>query len=478
MFIFYVSFILVTVFFIVFGYYNQLDLQKERQYDKLRGIVSSTAISIDGDEHQKMMKENITKDAITSNEQHPTYQKIHNQLVEVAASNGIKTDVYTMVYNNDEDQFEFGVVSGVNPYFRHPYKDYPRVLIDSLDKGSIIPQYEDEHGVWLSAFHPITNSNGETVGVFQADIEFSVFIEMVQKEYLKESAIALAIILGLAFILILYARKVLKEEEKQQRKMREQSEIIAEKNRDITDSINYAQKIQNSILPALTDFAQVFTDFGILYKPKDIVAGDFYFMEREGDYVYIAAADCTGHGVPGAMVSVICSNALSFAINEKGLKSTREILDVVREIVVDKFQGSPDGIKDGMDVSLCRINVITNELEYSGANNPIYILKDGELNVLKPDKQPIGQFEKAKPFESHKRALDKGDLIYMFSDGYADQFGGARGKKLKYKPFKELILSLKDMSLDQQMLTLDQKFENWKGDFEQVDDVCVIGVRI
>src|SRR5690606_36472994 len=146
-----------------------------------------------------------------------------------------------------------------------------------------------------------------------------------------------------------------------------------------------AQKIQSSILPALNDFAKIVGDFGVLFKPKDIVAGDFYFMERDGDNVYIAAADCTGHGVPGAMVSVICSNALSFAINDKGLKSTREILDVVREIVVDKFQGSPDGIKDGMDVSLVKFNIRTNELEYSGANNSIYILRGDELEELKPD---------------------------------------------------------------------------------------------
>ena len=472
------SIILITAFFIIFGYYTQLDLQEKRQYDKLKGIVSATANSIDGDDHAMMMADHKTKDAITTNEQSMTYLKIHKVLKAVVEENELNSPMYTLVYNKEENVFEFGVTSDENPYFRHQYTDFPQMLVDSMEVGGTIPSYEDENGTWLSAFHPIYDQNGEFVGVLEADVEFSEFINMVRSRYSRESLIALGAIILLAVVLIPYTRRILKEEEKQKRMLEEQAHIIAEKNRDITDSINYAQKIQNSILPALNDFAKVFSDFGILYKPKDIVAGDFYFMEREGDNVYIAAADCTGHGVPGAMVSVICSNALSFAINDKGMNSTREILDVVREIVVDKFQGSPDGIKDGMDVSLCRFNIATNELEYSGANNSIYILRGSELEELKPDKQPVGQFEHAKPFESQTRKLDKGDLVYMFSDGYADQFGGNKGKKLKYKPFREMLIDISEKTLDKQMIELDNKFEEWRRDFEQVDDVCVIGVRV
>ena len=473
------SIILITAFFIVFGYYTQLDLHEKRQYDKLKAIVSATANSIDGTDHNMMMSDHKEMDAIKTTSENITYHKIHKVMRAVVEENELNSAMYTMVYNKEKNVFEFGVTSDENPYFRHQYKDFPEVLLDSLEVGGTIPSYEDENGTWLSAFHPIKDEHGNVVGVLEADIEFSEFINMVRAKYTRESLIAFGAIVLLALVLLPYTRRILKQEEKQKRMLEEQAHIIAEKNRDITDSINYAQKIQNSILPALNDFAKAFNDFGILYKPKDIVAGDFYFMEREGDFVYIAAADCTGHGVPGAMVSVICSNALSFAINEKSLLNTDEILNVVREIVVDKFQGSPDGIKDGMDVSLCRFNVKTNELEYSGANNAIYILNEaGDLEELKPDKQPIGQFDHAKPFASHTRQLNKGDLIYMFSDGYADQFGGEKGKKMKYKPFKEFLLSIRDKSLDKQMIELDNKFEEWRQDFEQVDDVCVIGVRV
>jgi serine phosphatase RsbU (regulator of sigma subunit) len=472
------SIILITAFFIIFGYYNQLNLQEKRQYDKLSAIVTSTSIAINGDEHQSLMEDHTQKDDIGSNEENLTYNDIHLVLKKVVEQNELNTTLYTLVYNEAAKVFEFGVNSDENPFFRHVYAEFPQILLDSMDVGGTIPQYQDEHGTWLSAFYPIKNAEGNTVAILQADVDFTEFIQMVRAKYARESLIALGVIVLMAFLLIPYTRRILRQEEEQKRILKEQSEIIEEKNRDITDSINYAQKIQNSILPALSDFSKVFADFGILYKPKDIVAGDFYFMERDSNYVYIAAADCTGHGVPGAMVSVICSNALSFAINEKGLNSTKEILDVVRDIVVDKFVGSPDGIKDGMDVSLCRFDIQTNELEYTGANNPVYVVSGDNLEVLKPDKQPVGHFDYAKPFESQILQLQKNDLVYMFSDGFADQFGGEKGKKLKYKPFKEMLIAIKDQPIDSQMRVLDNKFEEWKGDFEQVDDVCVIGVKI
>ncbi|MBD3638559.1 MAG: SpoIIE family protein phosphatase [Crocinitomicaceae bacterium] len=478
MFIFYLSIILITVFFIVFGYYTQLDLQKEKQYDKLEGIVSSTSFAIDGDDHALMMRDHVTKDAIKSTQENITYHKIHHTLRKVTEANGLESAMYTMVYNKTDGVFEFGVTSDENPYFRHQYKDYPAILLDSMNVGGTIPMYKDEHGTWLSAFHPIIDSKGDVVGVLQADVDFTEFINMVRAKYLRESLIALGVIIVLSLILIPYTRRILRQEEAQQQKLFEQSEIIKEKNRDITDSINYAQKIQNSILPSLDEFISAFDDLAVLYKPKDIVAGDFYYMSKQGDNIFIAAADCTGHGVPGAMVSVICSNALSHAINDRKLTNTGEILNDVREVVVQKFQGSPDGIKDGMDVSLCRFDLKNNELEYSGANNSIYIISGGELEEMKPDKQPVGHFDHAKPFTSKIKMLNKGDLIIMFSDGFADQFGGEKGKKLKYKPFKEILLNNHSTSLAQQMKMLNTKFENWMGDFEQVDDVCVIGVRI
>ncbi|MEX1003678.1 MAG: SpoIIE family protein phosphatase [Crocinitomicaceae bacterium] len=478
MFIFYLSLILVTVFFLIFGYYNQLSLQEEKQHEKLKGIVSSLAITIDADDHEKMMKDHFEKDAISDNESNLTYHNINEILVKAVAANELESPIYTLIYEKEEDVFKFGVTSDPTPYFRHNYTNYPEDLILKMDEGGVIPLYESENGMWLSAFHPIKNSEGKTVALIEADVEFSSFISMVRKQYLKQSAIALGVILLLAFILIPYTAKVLRTEERQKQQLKIQSEIIQEKNQDITDSINYALKIQNTILPSISDFTETFKDCFVLYKPKDIVAGDFYFMEKKGEDVFIACADCTGHGVPGALVSVICSNALSFAIGVKGLSNTGEILDAVRDLVVEKFKSSPDGIKDGMDVSLCKINLRKRELQFSGANNSLYFIRNKELEIYKADKQPVGQFDHSKPFTSYDIPFQENDIFYLHTDGFADQFGGAKGKKFKYKQFKDILLGLTSEPMEKQLSILDQSFEEWKGEFEQVDDVCVIGVRM
>jgi serine phosphatase RsbU (regulator of sigma subunit) len=470
--------ILVTAFFLTFGYYTQLDLQEKHQYDQLTAIVSTLATSVDGDAHQEMMLSNKKKDIISTTEENDTYASIHAKLRSAVKENKLETAIYTMVFNEKTQHFEFGVTSDPNPYFRHEYKDYPDILAKKMKVGGTIPAYKDEHGYWLSAFHPIKNSKGEVVGVVQADKDFSAFIEAVRSKFFKESIIAFAVIVLLALIVLPFARKILREEDEQKRLLHEQANAISKKNQEITASINYAQKIQNTILPELDNLPSAFSEFAMIYKPKDIVAGDFYFIEQRGNHIYVAAADCTGHGVPGAMVSVICSNALFSAINDQQLCETNKILDATRDIVTQKFEFSRDDIKDGMDISLCRFDITTNELEYSGANSPIYIVRNNSLQELKPCKQPIGKFFSPRPFASKKVQLEKGDSVYMFSDGYADQFGGERGKKLKYKTFRERLLETSKLTLAEQMNHLDQFFNDWKGNQEQVDDVCLLGIRI
>lgn len=250
------------------------------------------------------------------------------------------------------------------------------------------------------------------------------------------------------------------------------------KNRDITDSIQYAKRIQGAILPSEKLIKKYLKDSFILYLPKDIVAGDFYWIDTKGDNVLFAAADCTGHGVPGAMVSVVCHNALNRAVNEFNLAEPAKILDKVTELVIETFEQSDANITDGMDIALCSLNLITNDLQYSGANNSLYIVRDKELIETKSNKQPIGKYTNIKPFTNHQQTVAKADKIYLFTDGYADQFGGEKGKKYKYKQFKELLVQNRNASMSEQLNFLFDSFNNWKGDLEQIDDVCVIGVKI
>ena len=253
---------------------------------------------------------------------------------------------------------------------------------------------------------------------------------------------------------------------------------LEEKNKEITDSITYAKRIQNAILPSDKTVKEYLPNNFVLYIPKDIIAGDFYWMEHKDDNILFAAADCTGHGVPGAMVSVVCNNALNRSVREYGLTNPAEILNKTREIVVQEFEKSDDDVKDGMDISLCSLDFNNQTLKWCGANNPLWIVRKGKLIETKPDKQPIGKVDNPQSFTTHTIELQKGDTIYIFTDGFADQFGGEKGKKFMYKPFKELLLSIQEKTMDEQKIVLEQHFESWRRSLEQVDDVCVIGIRV
>ncbi|HZH87236.1 MAG TPA: tetratricopeptide repeat protein [Brumimicrobium sp.] len=268
--------------------------------------------------------------------------------------------------------------------------------------------------------------------------------------------------------------------------------IIEQKSKEITDSISYAKRIQNAIMPTADKFSKALPNSFVLYMPKDIISGDFYWLVEKTDSVLFAAADCTGHGVPGAMVSVVCNNGLNRSVQEKGMTNPGRILDKTRELVVEQFQKSTEDVKDGMDIAICELNfkkenfTIDNQsavLNYAGANNPVFIVRRQDhdepiLMEIKATKQPIGKVDKPKSFMTHEVALLKGDTVYIFTDGYVDQFGGSKGKKLMYKPFRELLLSINNESMQSQKNLLTKYFNNWKGNLEQVDDVCVIGVRV
>ncbi len=291
------------------------------------------------------------------------------------------------------------------------------------------------------------------------------------------------LLIVLVFSVFLYNRfRVTKKQktiiEAQKHLVEEQKEIVDEKNKEITDSINYAKRIQQAILPPERIFQNTLTNSFVLFKPKDIVAGDFYWMEIVSDLIIFSAADCTGHGVPGAMVSVVCNNALNRSVREFGLTDPGKILDKTRELVIETFEKSDHEVRDGMDISLCAYHKKTKMMHWAGANNPLWVARKKEWMEMKPDKQPIGKYETLKPFTTNKIQLEEGDVFYIFTDGYADQFGGPKGKKFKYKPFQELLIENVSLSMPEQKQKLDKAFEDWKGNLEQVDDVCVIGVGV
>lgn len=288
----------------------------------------------------------------------------------------------------------------------------------------------------------------------------------------------LVFVVLLSMVIIVFIIIILFRVKKLSNRIQAQKQMLEQKNTEITDSITYAKRIQSAILPSLIDFKKKLPNSFILYKPKDIVAGDFYWMNVVGNDILYATADCTGHGVPGAMVSVVCSNSLNQSVKELKTSQPSKILEMTRKLVKESFSSDIDNVNDGMDISLCTVNLEEKNILFSGANNPIYIIRKNKLIELKGDKQPVGKHYKEQPFSEQKFKLEENDTIYTFTDGYADQFGGPKGKKFMYKQFKELLISIANQPLEKQKEKLAQVFGDWKGDLEQIDDVCVIGVRI
>jgi len=252
------------------------------------------------------------------------------------------------------------------------------------------------------------------------------------------------------------------------------------KNKEITDNINYAQRIQSAILPDIKLIYKTLGQSFILYLSKDIVSGDFYGFAERDNKVIIIAADCTGHGVSGAFMSMIGSSLLNQVINEKGITEPAGILNHLNAAVIEALNQSNNESNDGMDVSICAFDLEHLKIEYAGANRPLWIARNGEMLTFSPDKYPIGglQIARDRTFTNHIIDLEKGDTIYIFSDGYADQFGGEKGKKLMTSKFKEKLLSIQNEPMREQERILQEYFLEWKGSNEQVDDVLVIGVRV
>jgi len=276
-----------------------------------------------------------------------------------------------------------------------------------------------------------------------------------------------------------------KEEiEAQSEELEIQRDVALKSKEEIIDSINYAKRIQKAIFPAKEYVNEVLQEYFVLLKPRDIVSGDFYWIKKIKNFTIIAVADCTGHGVPGAFMSMLGISFLNDIVSPRSLDSASEILNRMRNKVKKSLgqKGKESEAKDGMDLALYIINDETLELQYSGAYNPLYIIRDkpeAELEIIKADRQPIGVHPVEKDFTNHKIQLQKGNCLYTFSDGYNDQFGGKNGQKFKSKNFKELLLANYKKPMSEQKKVLNDKLKDWMGkDYSQIDDIVVLGLRV
>lgn len=331
---------------------------------------------------------------------------------------------------------------------------------------------------------------------FLANIIFFVFNSKLTGNEILLNGGLLVITVALFMIFLIYLRTNLTKKEiiarlalaESNYQLEISKNTIEEKNKDINDSINYALRIQQAIFPPVEKIKANLNDYFILFQPKDIVSGDFYWFNKvqtthqdglpNHEVVVVAAVDCTGHGVPGALMSIIGNTILNQSLKELNVNSPADALQYLDRQLANNIHS----INDGMDIALCSINQSTMELEYAGANNSLYIVRNKELIEIKADKKAIGGIDTSpnstKTFTNHAIKLEKEDCIYLFTDGFADQFGGTKGKKLKYKNFQELLLKLNELKMDNQKEELLNYFNDWKGNLDQIDDVLVIGIRV
>lgn len=305
-----------------------------------------------------------------------------------------------------------------------------------------------------------------------------------EERFQQQTIILTIAVIGLVLlgILVFFIFRGLRQKQKANEIISEQKKLVEEKNQEITDSIYYAKNIQEAMLPTPEIIGEMFKEHFVFFRPRDIVSGDFYWVGQRNGRKYFAVADCTGHGVPGGFMSMLGITLLNEILDEKNITSPELMLNELRTMVVQALnkerKAGTQFTRDGMDIALCCISSSDDKIYFSGANNGLIIVRGNEIFELEPDKQPVGVHEQEQAFTLKEMSIQAGDIVVAYSDGYPDQFGGMRGKKLMYRQFREIIKSASSKPSELRVKTLGQEFDRWKQSYAQVDDVCVMGVKI
>ncbi|MBL4710612.1 MAG: SpoIIE family protein phosphatase [Flavobacteriales bacterium] len=468
-------------YFLTHSYFVQLNIHKSKILSRLEAVATTASSQIDGNQLEYLLSTYTKKDEIETNNQVRVYELLNEKLAEIKRLNNLNTSIYTLTYHQEEKYFHFGVNSEVRPFYMHVYDHYPMELVDNYDVGGVVNVYEDKNGYWLSAFAPIKSSKGETIAVVVVDNRFDEFLEEAREEIFVNIGISLAFTLIIIFFLVRSIRTILLQEDKLNASLLQSKMDLEIKSKETLDSILYAKRIQEAILPLRSKIKKSIPDSFVFHLPRDIVSGDFYWFKKINNKIFIASVDCTGHGVPGAFMSMIGTILLDDIVEKKGIYEPDLILSELHQDVVKalKQDTREKASRDGMDIALCVLNEELSELSFAGAFRPLVHIRNGELKRIKSDSAPIGGFSSKRPtFTKHEIKLEKGDAIYIYSDGYADQFGGEKNKKYMTRKFRQLLQSISDLTMNEQVDLLEKEFNEWKGENEQVDDILVMGFRV
>ncbi|MFK7756564.1 MAG: PP2C family protein-serine/threonine phosphatase [Flavobacteriales bacterium] len=480
--IIFIGLICLTTYFIGFNYYNAIEKAKTQNFERLAAIATTVELSIDGGEMETMMSRFTEKDDITSNSQNEFYSNTHYILQKCQESNGIISPIYTIHKNDYTGLFQLGFTSSEQPYFRHEYNDAPVELNRLYYEGGELGRYKTSSGEWLSVIHPIKNKAQLVVGALALDVPFNEFITEARVRLLINSLWSLALYLIVGLLMFqLVARAMLAEE--QQKVLEEEKKIEKDsKQNELKSSISYARKIQQALWPKNEVIQKEFSEFFSINLPKDTVSGDFYWHHKiKGtDSFIVIHADCTGHGVPGAMMSVLGNTIFNEIVVNYGITEPDQILNLANKKLISLLQQKhEENLDDGMAVSIALVNKKAETLKYAGANQNSVIIRNGQLITLEGNKYPVGgaHYNPDRTYDARTVLLEEHDCLYLFSDGFRDQFGGPNNKKFLSSNFYKMLLENSRSSMVIQKQSIMDIFKNWIGDFEQVDDVSLVGIR-
>ncbi|MBL7938194.1 MAG: SpoIIE family protein phosphatase [Flavobacteriales bacterium] len=449
--------------------------ERTRSLTQLGSITSTLAEQLNAAHVRDLRARYDSRGMIIKNTQDAWYYVMHERLRKAAERNGLSSPLEVIAYDDADEEMQVIVTSAEIPSFRAPWQGDPKALLEAKNGSGSTTIGSAEHAE-LVAFEAMRTEDGELVGLVVARSPAHVAKANAMAALFRNIGIAV-LIFGIAGILLFrYVGRWLKHEEDRHRHLQD-------KHAGITDSIAYAGKIQRALVPSSLVYDTLFADSFVIDRPKDVVSGDFHWVHRIDEHTcYVAAADCTGHGLPGAMMAAIGCSLLNEIVPKFPEKDPAEILAILHTRMVSALnqQGKQRGAGDGMDVALCRVDRRSKEILFAGAFRPVYWLHQGQLSVINGDRRPVGggHNDGDRKFTSHRLAYTAGDRIYLFSDGYVDQFGGPERKRFMTSKLQDLIARNQHLPLKEQALVFDRTFLEWKGNEEQLDDVCMLGLAV
>lgn len=479
--LFYILIIFSSFFLILFSYFRELQIMEEQRTQRLKAIVTTLAVLSNASDHENLINEamKFQNKSIADDQR---YVSIKNQLKNAQLSSRLKSPIYTLFYHKAKNTFCYGVRSDDKIFLFDEYKKFPKDLLLKMNQGGVFPKYQSENGTWISAFHPIKNKKGKVVSLIEADEEFSSFLNAVNKLLFRNVLFEIAGILLISAFFFPFLLKIFKQDQLLMSKLTEKKERLQTMIDESAASLRYASTVQKLLLPSDEQLENVFYDHFVIFQPKDSVSGDFYWMRNDDNYIYFALADCTGHGIPGAILSVLGINILNKIYDQNPKVAPNQILEALDEefnILIGHSRGK-SMVRDGMEIGLMRFDKTNKVVEFSGAGIDLVVPSKKDVKSIKGNRLSIGASENqlAKNFDVHTLSAEENSFYYLFSDGFKDQFGGDKNKKYSIRQLMNDIMLFRPHNGTVQKCQLEEKLEKWKEKTEQTDDISLIGFRL